>query len=66
VMQVSSMNLVILRHRPLKANDPHVSRKSADGIRWTISPDGSDEILQLEFEKEFGLLIDLSFDPEKS
>lgn len=40
--------------------------KSADGKRWAISPDGSDEILQLEFEKEFGLLVDLSGDPGKS
>ena len=37
--------------------------KSADGKRWAISPDGSDEILQLVFEKEFGLLLDLSSDP---
>ena len=40
--------------------------KSADGQRWAISPDGSDEILQLVFEKEFGLLIDLSADPDKN
>lgn len=40
--------------------------KSADGNRWAISPDGTNEILQLEFEKEFGLLMDLSSDPEKN
>lgn len=39
---------------------------SADGKRWAISPDNSDEILQLEFEKEFGLLMDLSSNPEKN
>ena len=38
--------------------------KAADGKRWAISPDGSDEILQLVFEKEFGLLVDLSANPE--
>ncbi|MCG3148097.1 MAG: hypothetical protein PCFJNLEI_01539 [Verrucomicrobiae bacterium] len=38
--------------------------KSAGGKRWAISPDGSDEILQLVFEKEFGLLVDLSANPE--
>jgi hypothetical protein len=38
--------------------------RSADGERWAISPDGSDEILQLVFEKEFGLLVDLSANPE--
>ena len=31
--------------------------RSADGIRWAISPDDSNEILQLLFEKEFGILI---------
>ncbi|HUK81518.1 MAG TPA: hypothetical protein VLZ12_02695 [Verrucomicrobiae bacterium] len=40
------------------------SGKSADGERWAISPDGSDEILRLVFEKEFGLLVDLSANPE--
>ena len=38
--------------------------KSADGEHWAISPEGSDEILQLVFEKEFGLLVDLSGNPE--
>jgi hypothetical protein len=37
--------------------------KSADAKRWAISPEGGDEILQLVFEKEFGLLVDLSADP---
>jgi len=37
--------------------------RSADGKRWAISPDGSSEILQLHFEKEFGLLVDLSVNP---
>ena len=40
--------------------------KSADGRRWAISPDGSDEIEQLIFEKEFGLLIDASGDTSKN
>jgi hypothetical protein len=34
--------------------------KSANGKRWAISPDDSDEILQFLFEKEFGLLLNLS------
>ena len=42
------------------------SGKSADGHRWAISPDGSDEILQLVFEKEFGLLVDLSGNPQSN
>jgi hypothetical protein len=31
---------------------------------WAISPDRSDEILSLAFEKDFGLLVDLSANPE--
>jgi hypothetical protein len=30
---------------------------------WAISPDDSDEILSLAFEKDFGLLVDFSSDP---
>jgi hypothetical protein len=31
---------------------------------WAISPDGSDEIVCLAFEKDFGLLVDLSLNPQ--
>ena len=31
---------------------------------WVISPDRSDEILTLAFEKDFGLLMDLSANPQ--
>ncbi len=31
---------------------------------WAISPDRSDEVLSLVFEKDFGLLVDLSANPE--
>jgi len=31
---------------------------------WAISPDESDEIISLAFEKDFGLLVDLSARPE--
>ena len=31
-----------------------------------ISPDGSDNILSLAFEKDFGLLVDLSSDPTRN
>ncbi len=33
---------------------------------WAISPDSSDEILSLKFEQDFGLLVDLSSDPNKN
>lgn len=31
--------------------------RSADGVRWAISPDGTDDVLQLFFDKEFGILL---------
>ncbi len=40
--------------------------KSADGEHWAISPDGGDEIVQLFFETEFGLLVDLLSDPSSN
>jgi hypothetical protein len=33
---------------------------------WAISPDGNREILSLAFEKDFGLLVDLSADPHRN
>jgi hypothetical protein len=40
--------------------------KAGERNCWAITPDGSNAILQLVFEKEFGLLIDLSGDPDKN
>ena len=37
--------------------------EAADGL-WAISPDESDELLSLAFEKDFGLLLDLSANPK--
>ena len=34
--------------------------------RWAVSPDGSDEILSLALEQDFGLLVDLSSDPTRN
>jgi len=34
--------------------------------RWAVSPDGSDEILSLAFETDFGLVVDLSADPQRN
>ena len=36
--------------------------RAADGEKWSVSPDDSNEILNLTFEKEFGLLLDMSGD----
>jgi hypothetical protein len=37
--------------------------EAAHNGEWAVSPDGSDEILSLVFERDFGLLVDLSGDP---
>jgi hypothetical protein len=31
---------------------------------WAISPDHSDEIISLAYERDFGLLVDLSANPK--
>jgi hypothetical protein len=31
---------------------------------WAISPDATNEVLSLAFEKDFGLLVDFSANPE--
>jgi hypothetical protein len=33
---------------------------AADASKWAVSPDHSDSILALGFEREFALLVDLS------
>ena len=38
--------------------------KAADGVRYAVSPHGSDLILQLVFGQDFGLLVDSSADPK--
>ena len=34
--------------------------RAADGERWAVSPDESERIVDLTFEEDFGLLLDLS------
>lgn len=48
---------VLILVEPYAGRDGTCIGKSADGTRWAISPDDSNEILQLHFEQEFGLLI---------
>jgi hypothetical protein len=40
--------------------------KSTDGIKWAVSPNDSDEVLDWVSETEFGLLLDLSGDIRKN
>jgi hypothetical protein len=37
--------------------------KTEDPNLWAVSPDGSADVISLRFEKDFGLLVDLSSDP---
>ena len=52
--------------RILIVNEPHAGKegvcvgRASDGKKWAVSPDGSNEILNLTFEKEFGLLLDMA------
>ena len=38
----------------------------SNGRLWAVSPDESDEVLSLAFEKDFALLLDLSSNPERN
>ena len=40
--------------------------KSADGKKWLVSPDDSNEILSLVFEKELALVLDMSGEAERN
>ena len=40
--------------------------EKSPGRAWAISPDNSDEILSLAFEKDFALVVDLSSDPNRN
>lgn len=39
---------------------------TADQKQWAISPDSSDEILPMKYEVDFGLVIDLSGEPQRN
>src|ERR1700752_5114260 len=40
--------------------------KTQDPNLWAVSPDASADVISLRFEKDFGLLVDLSLDPGAS
>jgi hypothetical protein len=59
-------------HRVLILSGSHVGQegvclgRAADGKKWSVSPDDTNVILNLTFEKEFGLLLDMSGDAQKN
>lgn len=36
--------------------------RATDENKWAVSPDGTTEIVELSFEREFGLLLDMTKD----
>ena len=48
------------------AGEEGVCLGRVDAKRFNVSPGCSDSILTLEFERDFGLLVDLSADPTKN
>lgn len=48
------------------AGEQGVCLGAADEGKFNVSPDCSDSVLRLEFESEFGLLVDLSGNPSKN
>jgi len=55
---------VLILTGPLKGEQGVCLGEADRSGLWAISPDRSDEILSLAFEKDFGLLVDLSANPE--
>ena len=56
---------ILITTGPYRGREGVCLRKSDNGM-WAVSPDGTDEILSLVFEKDFGLLVDLSSDPTRN
>lgn len=61
--KMQGARVLILRGR-FKGEEGVCLGKADQSGLWAISPDGGDEIISLAFEKDFGLLIDLSPRPE--
>ena len=58
--------------RILIVSGPHAGQegiclgRATDGKKWSVSPDDANEILHLTFEKEFGLLLNMSGDAQRN
>jgi len=60
--KMQGARVLILTGRFKGEEDVCLGEADASGL-WAVAPDNSDEILSLAFEKDFGLLIDLSANP---
>jgi hypothetical protein len=54
---------VLITARPYAGTEGICLGKTPSGQKSAVSPKNSDEILELIFEKDFSLLVDLSGDP---
>jgi hypothetical protein len=63
--QMEGARVLILTGRFKGKEGVCLGKGSADDL-WAVSPDCTDEILSLVFEKDFGLLVDLSSDPARN
>jgi len=63
--QLEGARVLILTGRFKGEEGVCLGKGSADDL-WAVSPDCTDEILSLVFEKDFGLLVDLSSDPSRN
>jgi hypothetical protein len=61
--EVDKGSLAIAGSKSASTSAIFSSLKPLEGKKWAISPDDSDEILALESEKEFALVVDLSGNP---
>ncbi len=62
---MSGARVIILRGEYSGREGVCLGETQAGGL-WAVSPDGSDVIVSLAFERDFGLLIDLSGDPRQN
>jgi hypothetical protein len=62
---MTGARVLILEGEFAGSEDVCVGEQKADGS-WPISLDNSDTILALRCEREFGLLVDLSADPDRN
>lgn len=57
---------VLILTGPFQGQEGVCLGNEAGGERWAVSPNGSQQILSLIFEKDFALVVDLSSDPNRN
>jgi hypothetical protein len=57
---------VLILTGPFQGQEGVCLGAESPGGMWAISPNNSDEILSLAFEKDFALVVDLSSDPNRN